>query len=238
MTGRSSERRINVAASRARQQMWVVYSVDPEHLGNGDLRAELIRHCRDPRGLDEARDSAMERCESEFEKAVLSRILSRGYRRVRAQYEVGSRARNYRIDLVVEGAERRLAIECDGERWHGPDRWHADHARQQVLERAGWTFERIRGSAFYRNPDIAMQPLWRRLDALGIATGDEWLRGDGIRPASREVHGAYANVESGFEEQVVSSDSPANHFIVGDISGIGADSLASPGLADRGTSVS
>jgi hypothetical protein len=44
-----------------------------------------------------------------------------------------------------------------------------------VLERAGWTFERIRGSAFYRDPDGALEPLWAHLDELGIPTGDEWL---------------------------------------------------------------
>lgn len=214
MTGLGAERRINVAASRALQQMWIVYSVDPEHLANGDLRAELIRHCRDPRGLELARDNAIDRCESDFEKAVLARILDRGYRRIRAQYEVGSQARNYRIDLVVEGAERRLAIECDGERWHGPDRWHADHARQQVLERAGWTFERIRGSAFYRNPETALHPLWQRLDDLGIPTGDEWLRDDGIPPATREVYGSGSNTDHGASPSNGDNDAPKMMTVV------------------------
>jgi very-short-patch-repair endonuclease len=189
LTGRGDMRRINVAASRAQQQMWVVYSIDPENLSAQDLRAELIRHCRDPRGFDHARDSALEAIESPFEEQVLTHILGRGYRRVFAQYEVGSAARNYRIDLVVAGPTTRLAVECDGERWHGPERWHADHARQQVLERAGWTFERIRGSEFYRDPDRALEPLWSRLEALGIPTGDEWLSGDGAQPSVREVYG-------------------------------------------------
>ena len=37
-----------------------------------------------------------------------------------------------------------------------------------------WTFERIRGSAFYRDPDTALLPLWQRLADLGIPTGDWW----------------------------------------------------------------
>ncbi len=189
LSGRNHERRINVAASRAKQQMWVVHSVDPESLPSQDLRAQLIRHCLDYRRLEEAHDSALALCDSDFERDVLKRILAKGFHRVRAQYEVGSRARNYRIDLVVEGPTSRLAVECDGERWHGPDRWHDDRVRQEVLERAGWTFERIRGSAFYRNPDTALEPLWRRLDELGIPTGDEWLASDGVRPVSREVSG-------------------------------------------------
>ncbi len=80
--------------------------------------------------------------------------MARGYRKVSVQHNVG----RYRIDIVVEGPRARLAVECDGDRWHGPDVWHKDRARQQVLERANWTFERIRGSAFYRDPDSALAP--------------------------------------------------------------------------------
>lgn len=43
------KQRYNVAASRARDQMWVVYSVDPRlDLKPGDLRRELIEHAEDP----------------------------------------------------------------------------------------------------------------------------------------------------------------------------------------------
>lgn len=171
MTGEAANRRINVAASRARNQMWVVHSVDPDRFPNGDLRAALIRHCSEPGALEMEITRLHEQCESDFEREVLTRILARGYRRVRTQQEVG----RYRIDIVVEGPDGRLAVECDGDRWHGPDVWHKDRSRQQVLERAGWTFERIRGSAFYRDRDNALEPLWKRLDELGIPIGDEWI---------------------------------------------------------------
>jgi len=41
-------------------------------------------------------------------------------------------------------------------------------ARQALLERLGWTFARIRGSAFYRDADAAMQPVFARLQEIGI----------------------------------------------------------------------
>ncbi len=91
-----------------------------------------------------------------------------GYTRVITQYPVGG----YRIDLVVEGPESRLGIECDGDRWHGPDAWDHDRSRQEVLARAGWTFVRIRGSSFHRNRSEALRPLWERLDQLDIPKGD------------------------------------------------------------------
>jgi very-short-patch-repair endonuclease len=172
LTGTAAQRRINVAASRARNQMWVVHSLDADRFPKGDLRADLIRHCADPMAspAEKLADLAAH-CDSDFEREVVQAILARGYRRVRVQHVVG----RFRIDIVVDGPEGRLAVECDGDRWHGPDRWHQDRARQEVLERAGWTFERIRGSAFYRDRTAALEPLWRRLDELGIPTGDAWL---------------------------------------------------------------
>ncbi|MEQ4519564.1 AAA domain-containing protein [Pseudarthrobacter sp. B907] len=173
MTSVKDLRKINVAASRARNQMWVVTSVDPEMLPNGDLRAALIRHCASYVAEAPAQEELLDACESVFERRVVSALLGRGYRAVEVQKTVG----RYRLDIVVSGPERRLAIECDGDRWHGPDVWHQDRARQEVLERAGWTFERIRGSAFFRDPDAAMVSVWSHLDSLGIPTGGGWMEG-------------------------------------------------------------
>ncbi|MET0862809.1 MAG: AAA domain-containing protein, partial [Nakamurella sp.] len=185
MTGTAALRRINVAASRARNQMWVVTSVDPAALSAGDLRAELIRHCAAPPAGDERQQDLLAACESEFERRVVRSLQARGYRAIEVQHKVGQ----YRLDIVVAGPDGRLAIECDGDRWHGEDVWHKDRARQEVLERAGWTFERIRGSSFFRDPDRAMEPVWRHLAGLGIPTGDEWIV-NSPRGVTREVSGA------------------------------------------------
>ena len=184
MTGNAAMRRINVAASRARQQMWVVYSVDPSRFPDGDLRGTLIRHCRDAGTTTAPPASLLDACESQFERDVLQKIIARGYRKVSVQHSVG----RYRIDIVIEGPHARLAVECDGDRWHGPDVWHKDRARQQVLERTNWTFERIRGSAFYRDPETALLPLWDRLADLGIPVGD-WWSAETLQPTIREVSG-------------------------------------------------
>jgi very-short-patch-repair endonuclease len=184
MTGNAAMRRINVAASRARQQMWVVHSVDPSSFPDGDLRGPLILHCQDAGTTTAPSANLLDACESQFERDVLQKIMARGYRKVSVQHSVG----RYRIDIVVEGPHSRLAVECDGDRWHGPDVWHKNRARQQVLERANWTFERIRGSAYYRDPDAALLPLWQRLADLGIPTGD-WWSAETPQPTIREVSG-------------------------------------------------
>ena len=62
-------------------------------------------------------------------------------------------------------------MECDGDEWHGIERYEHDMARQRDLERAGWQFSRIRGGDFYCDQARAMKPVWKELDRLGIRPG-------------------------------------------------------------------
>jgi very-short-patch-repair endonuclease len=87
-----------------------------------------------------------------------------GYR-VQPQVKVGP----FSIDLVVEGREdRRLAIELDGDQYHGPERWADDLARQRVMERVGWRFWRCWGSSFRLDPEGCIDDLVRALGSLEI----------------------------------------------------------------------
>jgi very-short-patch-repair endonuclease len=158
------KQRFNVAASRARDQMWVVHSLDPRsHLKPGDLRRRLIEYAEDPKRFLDALENVEHRTESVFEKQVASGLVRAGYSVV-PQWRVG----HYRIDLVVGGNGKRVAIECDGDRFHPLERLPDDMARQAVLERLGWTFIRIRGSRFFRDPDTVMASLLADIHAFGI----------------------------------------------------------------------
>lgn len=158
------KQRFNVAASRARDQMWVVYSLDSgRDLKSGDLRRRLIEHALEPQAVSRMLASEERRAASELERAVMRRLVEKGYR-VRSQHPAGY----YRIDLVVESKGERLAVECDGDRYHPIEKLPEDLDRQMVLERLGWKFARIRGSEFYQDPDMAMKPVFERLRQLGI----------------------------------------------------------------------
>lgn len=160
------KQRYNVAASRARDQMWVVYSLDPRlDLKPGDLRRELIQHAEDPAVKLRTLQQVEHRVESELERQVLRYLVQLNYR-VRPQWQVG----HYRIDLVVEGGGKRLAIECDGDRWHPPEKLAEDLERQAILERLGWTFVRVRGTEFFRDSDRALEPVFEMLRRLEIPT--------------------------------------------------------------------
>lgn len=159
------KKRFNVAASRARNQMWVVYSLNHEtDLQPGDYRRRLIEHTIDPEAWERELRKRMEQTESVFEERVLKCLMGANYN-VQPQFKVGA----YRIDLVVTGNGRRLAVECDGERFHGPEKLQEDMARQAILERLGWKFVRIRGSLFFRDEARAMASVFRRLNDLNIA---------------------------------------------------------------------
>lgn len=165
LTKASDMRRFNVAASRARDQMILFYSVDLSDLNPQCARYMLLNYCLNPARVQTELEQYEGEFDSDFEKDVYRLISARGYRVV-PQYKVGTAGK--RIDLVVEGMRNRLAVECDGDKWHGLDRWEADIERQRVLERAGWTFWRVRGSDFYLDPEKAMEPLWKKLDEMGI----------------------------------------------------------------------
>jgi very-short-patch-repair endonuclease len=162
------KQRFNVAASRARDQMWVVHSLNPHNdLKADDLRRQLIEHAQDPSRLMRALEEKEKRSQSVFEREVMKRLIAAGYS-VAPQWRVGS----FRIDLVVEGDGKRLAIECDGDRYHPLEKLSDDMDRQSVLERMGWIFTRIRGTEFFRSPDRAMKPVFEKLQFLEIsATG-------------------------------------------------------------------
>ncbi len=159
------KQRFNVAASRARDQMWIVHSLSPNNdLKPDDLRRQLIEHAQDPSRLMRALDEKEKRTQSAFEREVMKRLTAAGYH-VAPQWRVGA----FRIDLVVEGNGHRLAIECDGDRYHPLEKLPEDMDRQSVLERMGWIFTRIRGTEFFRNPDRAMKPVLEKLQLLEIS---------------------------------------------------------------------
>jgi len=157
--------RFNVALSRARDRMYLFRSVSETDFREDTLNGKVIRHFRQPFSQDLRQvQSLRERCESGFELEMFDELVKRGYR-VEPQVPCGG----FRIDFVVEGSEgRRLAIECDGDRFHGPGQWTDDMARQRVLERAGWTFWRCFASSFVRRREEVLEDLFRTLRGLGI----------------------------------------------------------------------
>jgi very-short-patch-repair endonuclease len=164
-----ARQQFNVAASRAQDQLWLFHSVTLDDLSPACMRYRLLDYILNPgrQMVEETRH----RFESQFERDVFHMIADRGFH-ARTQVCIGDQtSHRYRIDIVVEGMQGRLAVECDGDRWHGPERHEEDTARQRDLERVGWRFIRIRGGDFYRDRGRVMESLWSELGRLGIQPG-------------------------------------------------------------------
>lgn len=170
LSSTAHEQRLNVAASRARERMYLVSSVKSEHLSSKDLRVALLAHFYDKPQIEEYENSVkIELCESEFEKDVFTALVNKGYK-VTPQVKVGS----YRIDMVVESTgDSRLAVECDGDSFHGPDVWTQDMIRQRDLERAGWSFWRCFASSWYMDTEKMIESLESTLHKMGIYPAQE-----------------------------------------------------------------
>lgn len=176
------QRRFNVAASRAKDQMWLFHTATANDLSETCLRRRLLEFFNNPesqitRALGEEAEQLREKAHSAnrgiekppnpydswFEVDVCLAIAARGYR-VIPQYRIAGKS----IDLVVEGKESQLAVECDGDHWHGADKYQEDMERQRKLERAGWQFHRIRESSFYANQEKDLEDLWKKFRELNI----------------------------------------------------------------------
>ncbi len=176
----SDERRFNVAASRARDMMVLFHSVTCNDLSASCLRRRLLEFFENtrPQQIAGIERNELERraaqdnrgivkppppFDSWFEVDVALELLRKNFT-VLAQHEVAGK----RIDLVVEGGQARLAVECDGDIWHGADRYEADMQRQRQLERCGWEFFRVREAAFYSNKENTLVGLWQTLEERNI----------------------------------------------------------------------
>lgn len=199
--------RYNVAASRAKDQMWLYHSIDPASLGNAeDMRRQLLEYCYGVRNRRSAPDDRVVTTallkdvptapfDSLFEQRVCNQLFERGFT-VIPQFE----SLGYFLDLVVIGAKTRLAIECDGDTWSGPEAYQRDMGRQRELERCGWHFFRVLESDFNLDPAKALAPLWERLTELEINPGSS------LDPVAEELDEPVISVEGAPSPEVDVSD--------------------------------
>ncbi len=205
------EQRYNVAVSRAKDQVWLFHSVGLEDFPNhDDLRYKLLEYAyRVAEASPESRESTLvpndirvEPFDSLFEQRVYNELVQRGYT-VIPQFDAFGR----RIDLVVQGENARLAVECDGDYWHSEEYALADQARQRELERLGWTFVRVFESDFYLDKNEQVERIVQRLDELEI---HPWSGSEG---ADHDAESNVEVVETVFDDAEDSHDSSSSEVV-------------------------
>lgn len=154
------KKRYNVAMSRARDQVWIFHSFNPEEdLKEGDIRKELLDYCMHP--VTKATDKKVFRGLSRFEKKVLNALKEMGYK-VMSQWQVGE----YNLDLVVFLEHQKVAILCDGEKHKNEEELEEDLEKQSILERVGWQFIRLRASQCFAREEEMLKELSNKLKEL------------------------------------------------------------------------
>ena len=157
-------KRYNVAISRAKDQLWIVHSIDKNSLKEGDLRKELFEY------IDSLKENVFDKTAienitaSDFENEVARHLLEKNYS-IKQKWRVGS----YDIDMVAIYDDKKIAIECDGKTLnHTEEEVIANLEEQEILERCGWKFIRVRASEYFRNPEKAIKDLIIQLDDKGV----------------------------------------------------------------------
>lgn len=153
-----TERRVNVAVTRARCRMTIVSSFPPSAITPGGKvnGTEMLRRYLEAAGADGDPATVGRATGHEpngFERDIAARLVARGIP-VYQQWGVAG----YRIDLALAHPTRHgqmvLAVEADGDTYHRAasvrDR---DRLRQEQLERLGWTFHRVWASAWFADPE-------------------------------------------------------------------------------------
>ena len=161
----SAKKRYNVAASRAKDQLWIVNSLDAaSDLKPGDLRKVLLDWSLNPRAFGGNKGESEKYGQTPFESAVAGCLSDRGFHIVR-HWEAGS----YILNTVVLSGENKVAVECDGERYDSSEsKIRENMERQTILERLGWKFIRVRGSKYYRFPEETVCWIVDELKKYGI----------------------------------------------------------------------
>ena len=167
-------RRLNVAITRARNEMHVYSSMQPEDIdlsrtaaaGVKDMKHFMDFAKRGAKAIGESIERPLGTFDSPFERQVAIRLEGRGWT-VHSQIGVSG----FRIDLGVvhpDQAGRYLAgIECDGATYHrsatARDR---DFLRQQVLEGLGWKILRVWSTDWWIAPKDCAERLDQQLREL------------------------------------------------------------------------
>ncbi|QYS85597.1 AAA family ATPase [Flavobacterium oreochromis] len=176
-------KKINVALSRAKEQMILFHSVEHSDLQTTDFRNKILSFFKDEakpvsqlqidnNNIERFRHNVPEPFDSWFECDIAKALIENGYSYIQPQYNVkeaelfynhklGKQVYiNFKIDLVVHNNGKMIAIECDGDPFHSlPEDVAYDIERQEFLERVGWKVYRVLYSAFKRNQQEEIQKI-------------------------------------------------------------------------------
>ena len=189
---KGGERRLNVAVTRAKENVKLVTSIHSTDIDLSRTEAEGARLLKEylayaEFGTLESVYNAYESALDGFENEVAQFIQSKGYS---LDCKLGQSSA--KIDIAIKddsGEEYLLAVECDGQSYanysNARDR---DRLRKQILENSGWKYYRVWSLDWFTNRNMAKQKLLKfikRCVISNVVNGDTF-NGEEIRNAIGE----------------------------------------------------
>jgi very-short-patch-repair endonuclease len=178
------ERRLNVAASRAKNSLHLVTSLKSTDIDTNRSKSRSIAlfksfvNFMENAGRLEELPEGFAVPQSPFEEEVYAALTNAG---LQVDCQVGDS--RYKIDFGIRHPKTNkylLAIEADGWTYHSsPYARERDWLRQEVLERKGWTFVRIWSTDWWQNPTLQVNRV--------IAAYELAMKSDGLKPTLKEV---------------------------------------------------
>ncbi|MFC0105590.1 AAA domain-containing protein [Kibdelosporangium aridum] len=164
--------RVNVAVTRAKDQLWLFTSVTVDQLKPEDLRYRLLTELTTGISSQQPVLAARDIPENHNVPPFQSMFTQHVYRAIRQQgfhAEPYVRVGDRMIDILVRGASASVAIICDEYGTQAADERRQFDLQLRELKRAGWPFCRVSHSLFVLDPPRAMAHVWEILRANGIA---------------------------------------------------------------------
>lgn len=215
-------RRLNVAVTRARQEMMVFTSFDPSMVDLNRTSARAVRDLkhflefahRGPQALAEAVQGSVGGHDSPFEEAV-----AQGLRRLGWQVVPQIGVSRFRIDLGIVHPDRPgdylVGVECDGATYHSAatarDR---DKVRAAVLQGLGWKLLRVWSTEWWVDKEGALKRLHAGIEALlqeARARAQEEAEAEALRLAEAAAAIEAAAQTAEVAEQEVLQDLPVQN---------------------------
>ncbi len=188
LSKQGGENRLNVAVTRARKEIMVVCSVDPEDLktdlsknsgpqrlrdflvyakavseGNQEKVQEVLSNVNSSFGTQK---TSVDVLDSPLEEQVIERLEKSGYK---ITPQVGYSGYKIDIGVIHPGDPNKyiLGIECDGATFHSAKSVRErDVMRQRFLEHRGWHIHRVWSKNWWLNPDSEISKIKDKIEEL------------------------------------------------------------------------
>lgn len=178
LSQKGGERRLNVAASRAKRKMTLVTSISSQDFGayrgseRGTILFKAFLQFMETHGLSTDLGDVLPVTESPFEEDILYHLQKMG---LKLDCQVGDSG--YRIDFAVRDPNNEeeyvLAIEADGASYHSSAyARERDIIRQRILQDRGWKFVRIWSTDWFRDPQSQIQKVLLEYKNALLAKGN------------------------------------------------------------------